>query len=266
MARGLSDQAEASVGVPDRREQLATNLRQVRARIATAAAAVGRSADEITLVAVTKTFPATDVLHLAALGVGDVGENYVQELAAKTAECAQAGLPAGALRWHFVGQLQTNKARQVAALVDMVHSVDRPRLVDALSRAAARRARPLTCLVQVDVTDEAHVDQSASAAKGPARVGARAGAAPRHVPELAEQISRSAGLRLGGVMAVAGRDQDPAVAFARLRAVAEQVRADYPSATIISAGMSRDLEAAVAAGATHVRVGAALLGTRPALR
>lgn len=254
---------------PARRAELAHALQLVRDRIAAAARAAGRCPDEITLIAVTKTFPASDVAHLVALGVRDVGENYAQELVAKHAWCREAGLtgPRGP-RWHFIGQLQTNKARQVAGLVDVVHSVDRARLVAALGRAVDPGGQPLTCLIQVDVTDPAWSTPPAPVSgPQPEPTGPqRGGAAVDQVPGLADRIASTPGLRLGGVMAVAGRGQPPAQAFARLRAVADRVRADHPEATMISAGMSRDLEAAIDAGATHVRVGAALLGPRPLLR
>ncbi|MBA9006496.1 YggS family pyridoxal phosphate-dependent enzyme [Thermomonospora cellulosilytica] len=227
-----------------RRDELAANLRTVRERIAAACAAAGRDPAEVTLVAVTKTFPASDVRLLAGLGVADVGENRDQEAAAKAAECAD--LP---LTWHFVGQLQTNKARSVAGYADVVHSVDRARLVTALSSAAVRAGRTLRCLVQVSLDE---------------RPG-RGGAAPSEVPELADLIAASDGLELGGVMAVAPLGADPAPAFARLAGVAERLRAAHPSATVISAGMSGDLEQAVACGATHVRIGTALLGGRGAI-
>ncbi|WP_119729822.1 YggS family pyridoxal phosphate-dependent enzyme [Thermomonospora amylolytica] len=227
-----------------RRDELAANLRTVRERIAAACAAAGRDPAEVTLVAVTKTFPASDVRLLAGLGVADVGENRDQEAAAKAAECAD--LP---LTWHFVGQLQTNKARSVAGYADVVHSVDRTRLVTALSSAAVRAGRTLRCLVQVSLDE---------------RPG-RGGAAPSEVPELADLIAASDGLELGGVMAVAPLGADPAPAFARLAGVAERLRAAHPSATVISAGMSGDLEQAVACGATHVRIGTALLGGRGAI-
>ncbi|TNY34745.1 YggS family pyridoxal phosphate-dependent enzyme [Thermomonospora catenispora] len=230
--------------VRTRRDELAANLRRVRERIAAACAAADRDPAEITLVAVTKTFPASDVRLLAELGVTDVGENRDQEAAGKAAECGD--LP---LTWHFVGQLQTNKARSVARYADVVHSVDRARLVTALSSAATRAGRSLRCLVQVSLDD---------------RPG-RGGAAPDEAPALADAIAASEGLELAGVMAVAPLGADPAPAFARLADVAERLRAAHPSATVISAGMSGDLEQAIACGATHVRIGTALLGGRGAI-
>jgi pyridoxal phosphate enzyme (YggS family) len=228
----------------DRRSELAANLAAVRRRIAAACAAAGRDATEITLIAVTKTFPASDVRLLAELGLADIGENRDQEAAPKAAECAD--LP---VTWHFVGQLQTNKTRSVVTYADVVHSVDRPRLVTALSRAAVRTGRAPRCLIQVALDDD------------PARGGARRADAPA----LAAQVAAAEGLELAGVMAVAPLGGDPAAAFAALRDVAAAVRAEHPAAGIISAGMTGDLEQAIACGATHVRVGTALLGGRRAI-
>ncbi len=227
-----------------REDDLAANLAAVRERIAKACASAGRAADEVTLVAVTKTFPASDVRLLARLGVTDIAENRDQEAAPKAAECAD--LP---LTWHFIGQLQTNKVRSVLRYADVVHSVDRDRLVRALSREAVRTGRTPRCLVQVSLDD----------AEG------RGGVRPEGVPALAEAIASAPGLRLAGVMAVAPLGADPAPAFARLADVAASVRAAHPEATVISAGMSGDLEQAIACGATHVRVGTALLGGRRAI-
>jgi PLP dependent protein len=227
-----------------RKSQLAANLTSLRRRIQTACAAAGRDAAEITMIAVTKTFPASDVWLLAELGVGDIGENRDQEAAPKAAACKDL-----AVTWHFVGQLQTNKTRSVVTYADVVHSVDRPRLVTALSAAAVRAGRVPRCLVQVALDGD------------PVRGGARAA----DVPAVAARIAEAEGLELGGVMAVAPLGDDPAPAFALLADVAASLRAEHPAATIISAGMSGDLEQAIAFGATHVRVGTALLGGRRAI-
>lgn len=231
-----------------RREEIAGNLGVVRDRIATACAAAGREPSEVTLTVVTKFFPASDVHLLAELGVTDVGENRHQEAEAKAGECA--GL---ALRWHFVGGLQSNKAAAVAAYADVVESVDRAKLLPGLSKGAVRRGVVLDCLVQVSL------DLAGTSA-------GRAGAQPSEVPALAEEVRRTEGLRLRGVMAVAPLGEDPATAFARLAQVASEVRRIDPSATWVSAGMSGDLEQAISAGATHVRVGSAVLGSRPAIK
>lgn len=228
---------------------LAENLAQVRERIAAAARAAGRDPDDVRLLAVSKTWPAADVRALAALGQRDFAENRVQELAGKVAELA--GDPAAPpLRWHLVGQLQRNKAATVVRLGAVVHSVDRPPLVTALDRAAQQTGHQLDVFVQVDLGGP------------PGRDGTRGGAPPDDVPALADAVAETAGLRLLGLMAVAPRDSDPAPAFARLAELAARVRADHPGSRELSAGMSADLEAAVTAGATVVRVGTALFGAR----
>lgn len=236
-----------------RRREIADNLARVTERVAGACAAAGRSADEITLVAVTKTFPAEDVAHLAALGVRDVGENRDRDAVAKVAAARAAGLDD--LVWHFVGQLQRNKAGSVAAYADVVHSVDRVRLVDALDRGAGSAGRRVTALVQVDLRQPPVGDN-------------RGGASPEDLDEVAAALDAAGHLVLGGVMAVAPLGGDRAsteAAFARLEHLSARLRAAYPGATIVSAGMSGDLEEAIARGATHLRVGSALLGSRPPL-
>jgi pyridoxal phosphate enzyme (YggS family) len=224
-----------------RREELALRLAEVRRRIAKACEGAGRDVSEVTLIAVTKTWPASDVRLLSELGITDVGENRDAEAAPKAAQCADLSL-----RWHFIGQLQTNKAASVVRYASVVHSVDRLRLVQALGRAARQAGRVIQCLIQVSVDGD------------PARGGAPAG----QVPALAEALEAEAGLALGGVMAIPPLGMAPADAFARLLDSATAVRAVRPSATVISAGMSGDLETAVAAGATHLRIGTALLGDR----
>ncbi|MEV4328930.1 YggS family pyridoxal phosphate-dependent enzyme [Streptomyces sp. NPDC049597] len=237
----------------DRRTELAANLAKVEERIAAACAAAGREREEVTLIVVTKTYPASDVRLLHELGVRHVAENRDQDAAPKAAACADLNL-----RWHFVGQLQTNKVRSVASYADVVQSVDRLKLVSALSAAAVRAERELGCLVQVALDAES------------GQQGARGGVAPDRIDELAAAIADSPGLRLDGLMTVAplagpyaGRQQ---AAFERLMEFASGLRVAHPAANMVSAGMSADLEQAVAAGATHVRVGTAVLGVRPRLR
>lgn len=239
----------------ERRDELETGLADVRARVAAACDQSGRDLAEVTTVVVTKTFPASDVDLLASLGVRDVGESKDQEAAAKTTELAGTTTSGGlGLRWHFVGRLQSNKARSVASYAHLVHSLDRRKLVTALSRGAvecrsADDAPPLGCLVQVSLDEDP----------------ARGGAVPHDVPALADAVAQAEGLVLAGVMAVAPQGIEPARAFARLVEVADRVRTQHPGAVVVSAGMSADLEAAVAAGATHLRVGSAVLGSRPSL-
>jgi hypothetical protein len=241
-AAGPTSEPHAANG---RTAELAANLARLVARVAAACRAAGRARDEITVIAVTKTFPATDVRRLAGLGVRDIGENRDQEAAPKAAECADLDL-----RWHFIGQLQTNKARSVARYAHLVHSVDRDRLVPALATAADRAGRELACLVQV----------SLQATEG------RGGIDPSGLLALADMVAAAPTLRLAGLMAMAPLDEDPARAFGRLEPLIGALRAAHPTVRIVSAGMSADLEAAIAVGATHVRVGTALLGSRPSLR
>jgi pyridoxal phosphate enzyme (YggS family) len=229
------------VSDPGRREELALRLADVRRRMAKACEAAGRDVSELTLVAVTKTRPASDVRLLYELGLADMGENRDAEAAPKAAQCADLKVT-----WHFVGQLQTNKAASVVRYASVVHSVDRLRLIGALGRAARGAGRVVECLVEVSLDGDP----------------ARGGAVADDVPALAEALAAEEGLTLGGVMAVAPLSMAPADAFTRLLASAAVVRAIRPGATVISAGMSGDLEAAVGAGATHLRIGTALLGDR----
>ena len=227
-----------------RREDIRANLADVHRRIADAAVAAGRPPDRVGLVVVTKTWPASDVRLLAGLGVTDVGENRDQEAAPKAAACVD--LP---LRWHFVGGLQRNKARSVARYADVVESVDRAELVAALQHGAESADRRLEVLLQV----------SLDGAEG------RGGADPADLPALADLVAAADRLHLGGVMAVAPLGADPDEAFARLATISATLVRAHPGAVTVSAGMSGDLEAAVRHGATHVRVGTAVLGGRPAL-
>ena len=284
----------------ERRQELAAALADVRARVGAACTAAGRNASEITLVAVTKTFPPSDAALLLELGVADLGENRDQDAKVKADELRMAGfttegapageLPAGeptagelaaaqlatcgpatsgpattglaadgsaagnaptraarTVRWHFVGQLQTNKAASVARYAYAVHSVDRPALVDALARAVARLNRaPIRAFVQVNL------DQAAG----------RGGAAADEVDELSDRIAGATGLELAGLMAVAPLGADPRPAFDRLVALSTGLQRRHPGATAVSAGMSDDFADAIGAGATHLRIGSALLGAR----
>jgi PLP dependent protein len=227
-----------------RRDEIKANLTAVRDRIARACARAGRSPEQVTLTVVTKFFPASDVRLLAELGVRDVGENRHQEAETKRAECADLGLT-----WHFIGGLQSNKAVAVAAYADVVESVDRAKLLNGLTRGAHEAGRTLDVLVQVSLDEDPGAGRS--------------GVAPDQAEALAEQVVAAEGLRLRGVMAVAPLGADPVPAFAKLASVAALVRRVDPAATWVSAGMSADLEAAVESGATHVRIGSAVLGSRP---
>lgn len=252
----------------DRAAEIAAGLDRVTARIDAACAAAGR-ADRPRLVVVTKTHPAEDVLELARRGVAEVGENRDQEARPKAAEvedlCAAVGVSSP--QWHFIGQLQSNKAKHVVRYASAVHSVDRHSLVDALARALQVRAEraaagevpereDLDCLIQVDVDPREPEDRPADG------IGGRGGAAPEDVPALAARIAQAPRLRLRGLMCVAPRGIDPAQAFARAAELSAELRADHPEATWLSMGMTADLEEAVAAGATHLRIGSDILGRR----
>ncbi len=210
-----------------------------------ACASVGRDPRAVTLVAVTKTFPVSDIASLAALGVTDIGESRDQEVRAKVAELARI-VPPLPITWHFVGTIQTNKCRSIARYAHVVHSVDRPEVVAALDAGARPAGRDLDVFIQVSIDAD------------PARGGALTG----DVVALADQIAAAPQLSLLGVMAIAPLAADPDEAFARLAEISAGLRAHHPGADQISAGMSHDLEAAVRHGATHVRLGTALLGRR----
>lgn len=220
---------------------LAVRLAAIDERIAAAARDFGRDPSEITRIVVTKFHPASLVRDLCRLGVRDVGENRQQELSSK-----QAGLAALDVRWHFVGQGQTNKAAAIRRSSDVVHSVDRDRFADALHRGADSDDL-LDVFVQINLTDDP----------------GRGGVAPAGAVALAEHVLSLSSLRLCGVMAVAPLDEEPATAFARLRDVSDGVRSVAPAASWISAGMTGDFVEAIAAGATHLRIGSAITGPRP---
>lgn len=219
--------------------ELEERLLAVREGIAAACRANGRDESEITLIAVTKFHPASLIEDLAALGVRDVGENRHQEAQEKARALARLDL-----RWHFIGQLQTKKARQAAEYASAIHSIDRVRLVEALSGVD----RTIDAFLQVNLTDDP----------------GRGGVAPAEIEPLAEAVLSAPSLRLRGVMAVAPLEEPAAAAFERLAGYAERVRALAPEASAISAGMTHDYAEAIAAGATHLRIGSAITGNRPA--
>jgi pyridoxal phosphate enzyme (YggS family) len=231
-----------------RRAELVGSLASVRTRISDACAASGRDPREVTLVAVTKTCPADDVTTLLELGVLDIGESRDQEASAKFAAVALAApdiAPQG--RWHFVGRLQTRKARSVAGYAAVVHSVDRPELVDRLAAEARRLDRaPIGVFVQLSLDGD------------PSRGGVVGDA----VDPLADSVAAAGELDLLGLMAVAPLGADPDTSFAALAEMSSRIRAAHPGAVAISAGMSADLESAIRHGSTHVRIGSALLGRR----
>lgn len=227
----------------DRKQELQANLQDVEREISQACIAANRNREDVTLIAVTKTWPASDVDLLAELGITNVGENRDQEAKSKHDE-----VQATNLIWHAIGQLQTNKAKSVAAWADVVHSVDRIDLVTALIKAVANRETPLGVLIQ------ANLDPIPSDNRG--------GALPNEIMELADLISGSTGLKLQGVMGVAPLGGDDDIAFATLQEHANQIQAKFPEANWISAGMSGDFATALKYGATHLRIGSSILGKR----
>ncbi|CAM5382297.1 Pyridoxal phosphate homeostasis protein OS=Streptomyces rimosus subsp. rimosus (strain ATCC/ DSM 40260 / JCM 4667 / NRRL 2234) OX=1265868 GN=SRIM_010390 PE=3 SV=1 [Streptomyces rimosus subsp. rimosus] len=240
----------------DRRTELADNLAHVEERISTACAKAGRNRADVTLVVVTKTYPASDVRLLAELGVRHVAENRDQDAAPKAAECWNC--PRLALRRTAPDQQNTVL---LVIYADVVQSVDRPKLVTALSKEAVRAGRELGCLIQVALDAESGDNEG--------QLGRRGGVTPAGVDALADAIAAAEGLRLDGVMTVAPLAGPyaghPRAAFERLMEISSGLRGNHPAANMVSAGMSADLDDAVAAGATHVRVGTAVLGVRPRL-
>ncbi len=215
---------------------LADRLAEVDTAIADAAREAGRRPSELTRIVVTKFHSAALVRELASLGVRDVGENRHQEAAAKAAELIDLDL-----RWHFVGQLQSNKAKAVRRYAAAVHSVDRSSLVDALAAP-----QPLDIFLELDLTNKP----------------GRGGVVPHELLTLAERVLSTDGLALRGVMAVAPLGEEPQRAFARVRAASDELRTLAPAATAISAGMSGDFREAIREGATHLRIGTAITGKR----
>jgi pyridoxal phosphate enzyme (YggS family) len=228
----------------DRLTELSAHVVDVRHAVAQACELAGRSAEDVTIIAVTKTWPASDIRLLAQLGVTDVGENRDQEAKAKYEELAELGLA-----WHAIGQLQTNKAKSVAGWADVVHSVDRLEIIDALAKNAAGRQKPLKVLLQINL-DPVPTEQ-------------RGGCLPEALMELAERVLRQEHLELAGVMGVAPLIGDAAHAFAQLQQHSHQVLSLDANATWISAGMSEDFPMAIKYGATHLRIGSLILGHRP---
>ncbi len=243
-----------SASVDDHRPaELVASLAAVRAHLSDAATAAGREPWSVTLVAVTKSFPAADIAILVGLGVLDIGESRDQEIRAKLAQLRasqpqdRSGNAQHAPRLHFIGQLQTNKAYSVARYADVVHTVDRPALATALAAGVRLAERdPLPVFVQVSLDGDPN----------------RGGTAIADLPALADQVAADTALRLLGLMAVPPLGESPSVAYERLAVLAQQLRESHPGATSMSAGMSGDYEVAVSFGATHVRIGSALLGRR----
>lgn len=228
--------------------QLAERFETVSAGIADAARAAARNPAELTTIVVTKFHPASLVRDLFALGARHFGESRHQEAQPKIAELSDLEAT-----WHFIGQLQSKKARQVRAYADVIHSVDRESLIEALALTGALPADAgpdesvRDIFLQVNLTDDPE----------------RGGAAPADVPRLAEAAAAAPGLTLLGLMAVAPLGEEPVRAFARVRELSERVRSVVPTSTALSMGMSGDYAEAISEGATHLRIGTAITGNRP---
>jgi pyridoxal phosphate enzyme (YggS family) len=238
----VTDPEPGSAGA--RRAELKARWEALARRVAAAAAAAGRRPSELTVIAVTKTWPASDVAALRALGVVDIGENRAQELASKIAELGHE--PGPALRWHFIGQLQRNKAALVGRHCAALHTLDRASLIPPLCHAAAAAGRRLDVFLQLSLDGDRR----------------RGGLTQDQLALVADDVAGVAELRLAGLMALPPLGAPPRPAFARLRAASERLRLAHPGATALSAGMSADLEEAVIEGATHLRIGTVLMGSR----
>ncbi|HEY5764212.1 MAG TPA: YggS family pyridoxal phosphate-dependent enzyme [Rhodocyclaceae bacterium] len=223
---------------------IADNLQAVKGRIAAAARSCGRDPESVTLLAVSKTWPFESIAAAFRCGQRAFGENYVQELVAKG-----EALSASPIEWHFIGPLQSNKTRPVAERADWVHSIDRLRVAERLSQQRPAQRPPLQVCVQVNVSGEA----------------SKGGVAPGEAAALSIAVNALPRLRLRGLMCIPEASDDPAVqrqAFAQLRQIADELRAAGLALDTLSMGMSHDLEAAIAEGATIVRVGTAIFGER----
>jgi len=225
---------------------IAANLQDIQGRIRSAALAAGREPDSVRLVAVSKTRPAGDVIDAFRAGQAVFGENYVQELVAKSAAVTEA------VEWHFIGHLQSNKVKQLAGLVTMIHSVDRFSLAEEVSRQWGRLGRPCDILVQVNLSGEA----------------SKSGTSEAEALQLVRVISSLPHVRIRGLMTMPPFFDDPAAArpfFAELKRLAQRIETEgLPGVEMreLSMGMSGDFEAAIQEGATLVRVGSSIFGTR----
>ena len=225
--------------------ELAQRYNQIVEQVASAAAASGKSASDITLVVVTKNHPPQLVFDLLALGARDFGENRDQEASPKAKEVLESS--SEAMRWHFIGQLQTNKVRSVLEYADLIHSLDRESLLVELQKRTLDRPKPLGVFIQVNLTED------------PARGGVRV----NDLDAFATKVLGSEGLRLEGLMGVGGLDKEPAVEFERLAGLSAKLQSLAPEAKGLSMGMSSDFEVAIGYGATHLRIGTAITGKRP---
>lgn len=222
-------------------ESLAERLAGIDSRISSALSKNGRTADDVTRIVVTKFHPAQLVRELYELGVRDFGENRDQEAAAKAGEVADLDC-----HWHFIGQLQSNKAKSVVRYASTIHSLDRLSLLEALAKATEDRKTPLKVFVQMNLTEDPN----------------RGGVNPSDLEEFADKVASVPTLQLQGVMAVASLDGEEERDFDAVSRASAALRSSHPEARFISAGMSGDFELAIAYGATHLRIGTAITGNR----
>jgi pyridoxal phosphate enzyme (YggS family) len=226
-----------------RKDQILSNLESVKEKISAAAQAAGRSPSEITLIAVTKTFPVSDLEILYELGVRNFGENRDQEAAPKVGV-----LPAD-ITWHFQGGIQSNKLKSISNWASVIHSVDKFKYAQMISQFSVGKTKEIFIQVSLDT-----IPQS------------REGVDPADLMQLAEQIMSLPNLEVKGLMAVAPLDQPTEQAFVRLQQIQQKFIQLYPAASSLSSGMSGDYELAISLGATHVRIGSSILGNRSPIK
>lgn len=245
----------------DREAEIAENLARVQAQVATAVRDAGRDRSEITLIAVTKNFPVRDIEILYNLGVRDFGENREQEAREKVEYFATAQKSKFKdIRWHYQGQLQRNKLASIGSWANLVHSVDDQKYLQGLSDSAIKHERIVECLIQISLEEDSQVERTGSVGRGGINVaGARELLTYLQIEQSAGRLS---GICLTGVMGVAPLEAQPESAFARLQKVFYELNALSPAITKISAGMSGDFIPALACGATHLRIGSSILGSR----
>lgn len=224
---------------------LAERYDSVRQRISVAAERSGRAATAIELIVITKMHPASVAAELYQLGHRVFGENKDQEAAPKALALQELGMADAS--WHFVGQLQSNKAKSVIRYASCIHSIDRGSLVTELAKQLAKNDQRISGFLELNLTDDPN----------------RGGVAPENLLALAEQVQKTGVIDILGVMGVAGLDVEPKVDFERVLRASEQLQTVIPSATNLSMGMSEDFESAIEMGATHVRIGSAITGPRP---
>ena len=222
-----------------RAEEISTALKGVEQRISAAAISAGRSQSEITLISVTKTYPASDVAILQSLGVTNFGENRSEEGIEKSAQVA--GI------WHFQGQVQSRKLRDIASWASFIHSIDSSDHAEKLSRICAELDKEISIFLQLSLDGA---------------VG-RGGVAASEVIALAEKVSDLPNIKLAGLMCVPPVTYEHQRAFSEIAKIHQGFIASFPTANLLSAGMSSDFEVAIAHGATHIRVGSQILGSRP---